>query len=89
MIEKFLQVGLVPSTPLDDGSQNVFEQKEYQKLLRLLKTLYGMADEMDSADFFLQNKENTNIVFVRDDLNNTLAGLQEDETDCMIRFKLL
>jgi hypothetical protein len=42
-------------------------QKEHQKVLRLLKTLYGMADEMDTTDFFLQNKENTNIVFVKDD----------------------
>lgn len=30
-----------------------------------------MADEMDTTDFFLQNKENTNIVFVKDDFNAT------------------
>jgi len=48
-----------------------------------------MADEMDTTDFFLQNKENTNIVFVKDDEMGNQASLLEDDTDCSIRFKLL
>jgi hypothetical protein len=48
-----------------------------------------MADEMDTTDFFLQNKENTNIVFVKDDDVGNQSALLEDDTDCSIRFKLL
>lgn len=90
LIEKFVQCeSLLASKDRESGIlHDEKEQKEHQKVLRLLKTLYGMADEMDTTDFFLQNKENTNIVFVRDDVSG-LTGMQEDDTDCAIRFKLL
>jgi len=37
-----------------------------------MKTLYGMADEMDTKDFFIQNIDNVDIIFAKEDVSTTI-----------------
>ena len=49
----------------------VISQEQYErmneaanhKVINLLKTMYGMADEMDSCDFFNENQMRSDVVF--------------------------
>ena len=50
-------------------------------MLRQLKALYGMADEMDTTDFFNQNKQQTNIVFVKED-ELQVSAPEDIDTNC-------
>ena len=74
-------------------------REDSTKVLRLLKTMYGMADVMDNTDFYKQNKENTNTIFVKGlgdigDEGPTEGDLEFDqidmqETDCLKVFNNL
>ena len=57
-IEKFLQAE--KSLEFKGMSGSV---KDQQKVLRLMKTLYGMADEMDTRDFHIGNKDKSTSMF--------------------------
>ena len=46
-----------------------------------MKALYGMSDEMDTTDFFKQTKEQTNIVFVKED-DQPIQVVDDDESNC-------
>jgi len=58
------------------------EQRLVDKVLLLMKTLYGMADELDAVDFFLQNAGSTENLFVQDDASADKNTQQADVYDC-------
>ena len=53
------------------------------KVINLLKTMYGMADEMDSCDFFNENQMRSDVVFgkVKERDVQGVEGKSADEED--------
>ena len=53
------------------------------KVINLLKTMYGMADEMDSCDFFNENQMRSDVVFgkVKERDVQGVEGKSDDEED--------
>ena len=53
------------------------------KVINLLKTMYGMADEMDSCDFFNENQMRSDVVFgkVKERDARGVEGKSDDEED--------
>ena len=60
---------------LDEETDGAYIQKS--KEIDLLKTIYGMADEMDVADFFKDNKENATNVFVENEVEKSVQSSAE------------
>ena len=50
-------------------------------MIRKLKALYGMADKMDTTDFSNQNKQQTNIVFVKEEQKKDSTA-EDFDTNC-------
>ena len=46
---------------MDDSKSGTLRASTDTKALKLVKTLYGMADEMDHVNFFKKNRDNQGI----------------------------